>query len=285
MRIGLLVASALLLASCGISRSTDPGSTVPARTGTSATVTTIAATPSCEVGGDFTDHDRVTRVDQPASDTTSLGLITWQQQDDGCDRFGIEFETAEGAPATTPPSVTVDFLESRQILRVWADVESTVVTDQLVETGLVDRLYVVRAINGGLFIDFHLARPSQVRAVVSNSPARLTLELQAGTEPFEGSAAVSARTVVTKPSDGSEHSPTIMVEGYARTFEANVTIIGTLGDQIVAETSATAADWTTTWGQFVATVELPPGQVELFVGERSPEDGRLDGVTIAVRVR
>ncbi len=285
MRTSLLVAVALLVAACGSSRSASDTGTVPAQTSTSIPVTTIAAAPACASGEDFVDHDRVARVDQPASDTTSLGLITWQQQGDGCERFGIEFETAEGAPATTPPSITVDFLDTRQILRIWADVDTTVVTDQLVETGLVDRLYVVRALNGGLFVDLHLDSPAQVRAQVSNSPARLVVEMQAGTEPFEGSAAVSDHTVLTAPSNGSEQDGSVVVEGYARAFEANVTVIATVGDQIVAETSTTAADWAATWGEFSTRVELPPGTVDLFVGERSPQDGRLDGVTLSLVVR
>lgn len=284
MRITLLVSAALLVVACATGRDAN-ATTVPAETSTSTPTTTIAAPPACAGGEDFIDHDRVVRVDQPASDTTSLGLITWQQASDGCERFGIEFETTEGAPATTPPSITVDFLDTRQIVRVWADVDTTVVTDQLVETGLVDRLYVVRALNGGLFVDLHLDRPAQVRAQVSNSPARLTLEMQAGTEPFEGSAAVSEHTVLTAPNDGSEQDGSVVVEGYARTFEANVTVIATVGDQILAETSATAADWATTWGEFTARVELPPGPVDLFVGERSPQDGHLDGVTINLMVR
>ncbi|MGA7098398.1 MAG: Gmad2 immunoglobulin-like domain-containing protein [Acidimicrobiia bacterium] len=285
MRTSLLVSAALLVAACGPSRGASDTSTVPAETSTSIPVTTIAAAPACASGEDFTDHDRVARIDQPASDTTSLGLITWQQQGDGCERFGIEFDTAEGAPATTPPSITVDFLETRQILRIWADVDTTVVTDQLVETGLVDRLYVVRALNGGLFVDLHLAHPAQVRAQVSNSPARLAVEMEAGTEPFEGSAAISDHTVLTAPTDGSQQDGSVAVEGYARTFEANVTVIATVGDQIVADMTATAADWSATWGEFMTRVELPPGTVDLFVGERNPRDERLDGVTLSLVVR
>jgi hypothetical protein len=56
-------------------------------------------------------------------------------------------------------------------------------------------------------------------------------------------------------------------------------------DTVVAESSVTAADWAETWGEFAAPLVLPEGQVELFVGEESPTDGGLVGVTLNLTIR
>ena len=238
----------------------------------------------CPEDLDFAQSGRVTRIDQPASDTNILGLISWQT-DEGCERFGLDFETTEGAPATTPPSVMIEYLPSLQVLRIHLDVERTVLTDQLVETAFVDRLYVVRALDGGMFVDLHLSSPTQARAEVSNSPARLVVELQPGDEPFGGIAATSDFAVVVIPPEASEVSETVDVTGYTRTFESNVLIIATSGDELLAETFTTAADHVETWGEFQATLELTLGDVSIFVGEEDVVDGGLVGVTINVVVR
>ncbi len=238
----------------------------------------------CPEDLDFIQSGRVARIDQPASDTNILGLISWQA-DEGCERFGLDFETTEGAPATTPPSVMVEYLPSLQVLRIHLDVDRTVLTDQLVETAFVDRLYVVRALDGGMFVDLHLASPTQARAEVSNSPARLMVEFQPGDESFEGFAATSDFAVVVVPPEGSEVGGTVDISGYTRTFESNVLIIATSGDQLVAETFTTAADSEVTWGEFEASIELTVGDASIFVGEEDVVDGGLVGVTINVVVR
>ncbi len=230
------------------------------------------------------DRGRVIRLDQPTSDTSRLGLVTWQV-DRSCERFGLEFETAEGAPATTPPTVVVDFLPSRQILRVWTDVDATVITDQLVETALVNRLYVVRSLDGGMFIDFHLSAPAWARVAITNSPARLGIELQPGADPLGAPAVVTDQVVVTSPSVGTEIGTEVEVGGYARVFEANVMIVASLESETVAETNTTAADWATTWGEFRSAMTLPPGQISLFVGEESAVDGQSTGATLDLTVR
>lgn len=206
---------------------------------------------------------------------------------DGCERFTLRFETPEGAPATTPPAIQIEFLESRQVLRVWSDAEATVVTDQVVETPLVDRLFVVRSLDGGMFIDFHLNHPAQAGAEVSTSPARLTVDLEAGIEPFETRAVVGTNTVVTSPDPGEElvDGAGVEVSGYARVFEANVLVSATIGSQVVAESITTAADWSETWGEFNTTIQLPQGEVTLFVGEESAEDGSPIGSMLSLTVR
>ena len=240
--------------------------------------------PGCPQAIEFTSEERVLRLDQPTSDTGMIGLVSWDLSQ-GCESFQIDFETIEGAPSTTPPSAIVEYLDTRQVIRVFLDIDKTVITDQSIETELVDRLYVVRALNGGMFVDFHLAKPVEARARITNSPAQLTLQLQSGTLPFEGTAALSQHAVVVEPSDGSVGATSVRISGYARTFEANVLIIATSGDRVVTETNAVAADWLETWGEFQTRLDLPAGETSIFVGESSPKDGSLSGVTIRMTNR
>ena len=240
--------------------------------------------PSCPQAIEFTSDGRVLRLDQPTSDTGMIGLISWDLSP-GCESFRIDFETTEGAPSTTAPSVIVEYLNTRQVIRVYLDVDSTVITDQRVETELVDRLYIVRGLDGGMFIDFHLAKPAEARARITNSPAQLTLQLQPGNLPFEGIAALSEHAVVIEPPDGSFGSLSVRISGYARTFEGNVLIIATAGDRVVAETNAVAADWAETWGEFKTRLDVPSGETSIFVGESDPKDGSLSGVTIRMTNR
>jgi hypothetical protein len=272
------------------------GSTVttgaPSTTGTPLpTTSTVPIGPTqapagCPEDDGFVDGGRVLRLDQPTSDTNTVGLISWMA-DEGCEQFTFRFETTEGAPATTPPTIVADFSDSRQVLRVWTTAESSVVTDQLVETPLVDRMFVVRGLAGGMYIDLHLESPAQARAEVSNSPAHLTVYLEPGIDPFDSTAAYGPTVVVTGPGAGAETAAGIPfdVTGYARTSEANVVIVATIEGQLVGETATTTADSTDTWGEFSAPIQLPPGDVSLFVGEPGPVEGEPIGVTIGLTVR
>ena len=267
---------------------TTPGAlsttTVPVAT-TSTTIEPADPSAGCSEGEGFVDAGRVMSAGQAASDTNTLGPIAWVVED-GCERLTVQFETTEGAPATTPPAVIVEFLDSRQVLRIRVDVGSTVVTDQLVETPLVDRLFVVRALDGGMFIDLHLRGTAQARAEVSTSPARLTLGLETGVQALDAAATIGGDTVLISPSDGAQPSAgAVEIAGYARVFEANVLVVASIGGETVARTTATAADWTETWGEFRTPIQLPPGEVSLFVGEESAADGSRVGPTINLTVR
>ncbi|MFQ5524435.1 MAG: Gmad2 immunoglobulin-like domain-containing protein [Acidimicrobiia bacterium] len=281
------IAFALVLAAC--SPATVPTTTSPASPATTTTTTVPVTTTkgpagTCPGEGAFKEGGRVARVPQPNSDATTLGRISWDTSK-GCEIFTFTFETAQGAPATTPPSVRAAHLETFQILRIYLDIEATTITDQLVETPLVDRLFVVRSLDGGMFVDLHLASPAQARVKLAKSPASLTLFLQPGENPFDGAATAGDLVVVASPPSGAEVDQQVTVIGYSRTFEANVLFIATAGDEIVAETFTTAADWVETWGEFRTSLQLPPGEISLFVGEESPRDGTLEGVTISLTVR
>lgn len=190
--------------------------------------------------------------------------------------------TSEGAPATTAPGLSVDHLESFQVIRVRLGIETTAVTEQLVETGLVDRIYVVRSLSGGLFLDLHLAEPAAARASVSSSPARLTLELRPGFVPFTGTSTVGEDFVVTSPAQ-TEVDGDIQLLGYARTTAGEMTAVATQENSVVAEATATTADATGSWGEFRVGMSLPPGQVSVFIGEERADEG-FQGITLDLTV-
>ncbi len=281
--IRLMTIAALLVASC-------QGTAVPAAS-TQTTTGTVVSTPSttlppvvdCPGAGDFGEGGGIATAAEPASDAGTIGQISWEVSDQ-CETFRFEFVTAEGAPATTVPTLRVDHLESFQVLRIRLDVQSTVITDQLVETDLVERLYVVRALDGGLFVDLHLNRPVAARARVESSPAAVAIDLRPGLVEFNGEASVDDVVVVASPSSGQAVDPFVQFIGYARTFEANVQVIATQGDSIVAQTFTTAADHLETWGEFRAEILLPQGESSVFVGDQSPADGSLEGVTMNLTV-
>ena len=285
-RAAVILAMALVTA-CAQGAPTTTTLRSPATTATTqppAPTTTEIPTPGCPDAGQLTEGGQVGRINQDLSDTSTIGAITWVAEA-GCETFRIAFETSEGAPSTTPPSLTVDYLDPAPILRVRLDVDSTVVTDQLVETALVERLYVVRALDGGMFIDFHLAAAAQARVEIETSPAVVQLDLQPGIVQHPTGAAVSEKAVVVSPLDGATVDQTVAISGYARAFEANVVVIATSGGRVVARTNTTAADWLETWGEFTAEVTLEQGTVAIFAGDESPRDGSLEGVTFTVTIR
>ena len=285
----LVLAGALLLTACVPTTAGTTTTTTPVTTTTSQSVTTTVpttATPAgCVDDPGFVESGQVSRIDQPSTDANILGLISWDVTG-GCERFHLDFETNEGAPATTPPSVAVEFLDSGQVLRIHLDLERTVLTDQLVETPLVSRLYVVRALEGGLFVDLHLAAPSQAQAQVRNSPAGLTVELQMGIQPFTGTATIADQVVVIEPSPGEETGTSFEVNGYARTFEGNVVVIANpTGAGTGGGHSTQAADWAETWGEFQTVIDVQPGMYLVSVGEESSDDPSISGAIVEITAR
>ncbi len=242
---------------------------------------TLPPVVECPGIGDFAEGRGIADMDGQESDTRRLGRISWDISDQ-CETFLFEFETSEGAPATSGPDIRVDHLESFQVVRINMEVDSAVITDQLVETNLVERLYVVRALSGGMFVDLHLSAPAAVRASASSSPARLSIDLRPGFVPFSGGSTVGEKVVLTSPTSDADvaAAATTQFLGYARTFEANVMAIATQDGRVVAETNTTAADYLQTWGEYRFMIGLPPGPVSVFIGETNPADGSLDGITV-----
>jgi hypothetical protein len=273
----------LLLAACTTQGSAPPETVRATSTTEPGPTSTLPPVIECPGVGDFEEGGGIAEVQSEGSDSRTIGRITWEISDQ-CEAFHIDFETSEGAPATTVPAIRVDHLESFQVVRINMDVVGTFVTDQLVETNLVERLYVVRSLTGEMFVDLHLTQPAAVRASVSSSPARLSLDLRPGFVPFMGTSAVSDNVVLTSPTARGSVDPAVQLLGYARTSEANVLALATQGGDVVAEANTTAADSLETWGEYRIQIDLPAGENSVFVGEEASDDGGLDGVTVLLTV-
>lgn len=225
-------------------------------------------------------------IDGEGSDSTRLGRFSWTTTDQ-CESLDFEYETSEGAPATMVPGVEIEYLDSLQVIRVFMDIGSAALVDQLVETELVERIFVVRALEGGMFVDLHLAAPAAARARVTSEPARLTIDLRPGFVEFNGRSTIDGLVVLVDPTNGSEVETPARIAGYARTFESNVVISVVQDGAILLETFTTAADSEATWGEFEQELALPPGEVAITVGGSTAEDdGPVpDSATINLSVR
>ncbi len=296
----LVIAGSLLLVLTGCaelltdatdatSRPTTTTITSPTTTGTSPTTTgpsptsSLAPVVDCPGIGEFEEGGGIADIDGSGSDSARLGRISWDDTNQ-CETFRFEFETSEGAPATAVPDVRVEHLDSFQVIRIQVGVDVSVIADQQVDTDLVDRLYVVRSLDGGLYVDLHLAAPVAARVTALDSPARLSIELRPGFVPFTGTSASTGDVVLVAPGDGSEVGTSIDLAGYTRSLEPDVLVVVTRAGTLVSETSTVAADASDVWGEFRTELTLPPGEVAVFVGETSTEDGSLQGLTIDVNV-
>ena len=249
----------------------------------SSTSTSLPA-PGCPDSADFVEQGRILRSDQAETDSAIVGLISWSESP-ACERFEISFETAQGAPATTPPDVRVQFISTLQVIRVHLGSSGAIISDQIVETVMVDRLFVVQKLDGNTFVDFHLRQPARARARVSGSPARVILDLQPGTGVFDGSAAIAGDVVMTGPADGASTATNIEVSGYAISSSGQVMVIATADGRVVAESTIAVGGSTDEWSEYRTRLSLPVGVTTIFAGEPNPVDGGLKGVTVGIEVR
>lgn len=270
---------AVLITACVEPESGATTTTSGSLAGSESTTTTQPLIAGCPADEQFFESGLVEESDNTGSDSATIGLISWEAGE-ACETFEIEFESAEGAPSTTPPSVSAQFLDDIGVLRVSTSASDTVITDQIVETPLVERLYVVRAIDGGMFIDFHLAGPAQARIELDTSPARLTLEFQPGIIEYTSNPTVTDRLVLISPVENAEVPLMLSVSGYTRELESDLLLIATQGSEVIDEVSATTASATTPWGAFGGSLELVEGEQRLFVGTEDVESGGFDGVLI-----
>lgn len=275
---------ALLVGACTTAGSATTTSLLVPTTSTTttpATTTTLTPTTSAPGCGAEMSDGELSGVVTADSDAEQLGAITWET-DPSCERFRLAFTSTEGAPATSPPTVSGEFIRSSALLRIHADVESTAVTDQLVQSGLVDRLYVVRQADRTLFVDFHLLEPAVAKLSVADGTGEVIVELQRGGSDYDGVASFADNVVVVSPTPGAVDLP-LMVSGYSRNFEANTIVRVTQDGSVVLEDFTTAADWLETWGEFEIAISPPgSGPAELFVGEQSAQDGSDRGLVIDI---
>jgi len=271
----------MMLSGCVDMTTVTTGSAQPSTTVTPTS--TLPPVVDCPGSGEFEEGGGIADIDGSGSDSARLGRISWDATD-RCETFTFEFETSEGAPATALPDIEVEHLDSFQVIRVRVGVDMSVITDQQVESDFVDRLYVVRSLDGAMFVDLHLSAPAAVRVTALDSPARLGLELRPGFVAFTGVSPSADDVVLVSPVPDADVATTLELAGYTRTHDSDVLVVVTQAGSLVSETTTAAATSTDVWGEFGTELTVPPGNVSVFVGEESPDDGSLLGLTIDVNV-
>jgi hypothetical protein len=203
------------------------------------------------------------------------------------ERMVVDLGTGE-EPAETVPEWTLMSPAGDGLLRVTLpSMSATCVSDGTFGGALLESFHVVRAPDGGMFVDVFARRAFAYRVMELSDPARLVLDFKPLGAPLEVPLpAVGGDTVLMDPRAGTRIRAPLTVSGYARNFEASntVVLVGSDGEILVRQT-VTGNDWSSTWGYFEATLDLPPfsGRGTLRVGTESARDGTFEGVEIPVR--
>lgn len=262
-----------------VAPSTAPATTVQAGSST----TTVNSAPCLEGAGGFIgDGPLGSRARDTADAATVTGLTLTPYE--GCEQLIVELAAASGAPATSLGTTSAEFIRRFGVVRVHLDptVTDTGLSDIVLGGTLAERVYVVRDFDDSLFVDIHLTDAAVARFSEISNPARLVVDLAPG-----GSVVRTPERsdfVVVMPLPDPLAAP-VTIEGYGRTFEANVILRARQAGEIVAEEFTTSTDYLETWGRF--ELALPPqltGDLELFIGEDSARDGSEQGVRLAVAV-
>ena len=219
----------------------------------------------------------IDRYAPSGSDSALLATIEWQIWE-GCQRFLFSMASTEGAPTLVPPSVALLSVQGRSVLRLQLgpEIETSAIAYQLVESTLVDRLYVVRSPNGSLMVDFHLNRPVAARLIPSSAPAILTVDLRPDGETFSTPPVIATRAVVFLPTDDSAQYP-FTVSGYLQPGIEEAVATLTDSDDQVAESRFPLAGADDAWSSFAtvfpegslgwATLDIEDARARLFFGQ------------------
>lgn len=205
---------------------------------------------------------------------------------EGYERVVVDLGSGRN-PAERTPEWTLSTPEGDGLLRVTLpSVASTAVSDGSLGDGFLEGFHVVRAPDGGVFVDILSSEAFTYRTIELTNPARLVVDFRSSdVEPRIPPPEKGGNTVVTSPRAGESISNPLTVTGYSRNFEAQnqITLLDASGD-VVARTNATSNDWAATWGYFEATLEIPEftGTGTLRVGADSARDGTFQGVKIPV---
>lgn len=255
LRWSVAVVLALAVAACDATGSApvtptpadDPPSTTnPVTTTTVPAPTTTPAGDGCPSGEVMLADGLLLQEERPGSDGQRISAITWRTTG-ACGVVTISFTTEDGAPATTPPTLTARLLRPAGVLRVETAATTSTISDQLVESDLVQRLFVPVTDTGTRFIDFTLSEAVVARARTLTSPARIEIELQAGGLPDMGSPLVDERLVIVEPGSGATMGPVVDVTGYsigeAETLTLSILSGGATIEEQVVELEPAVAQW------------------------------------------
>ena len=198
--------------------------------------------------------------------------------------LGIGEQTAEAVPEWTLMRPIDDL-----ILRVTLpSISDTAASDDRFSDSLLKSFYVVRAPNSGVFVDIIARQALVYRVLELSDPARLVVDFKpSGAAPKAPPPAVGGNTVLVEPRADARIEDPLTISGYSRNFEGSNEVVLTKSDGggLIRRT-VHSNDWSSTWGYFEATLNLPPydGKAILRVGARSARDGTFEGTEIPIHV-
>lgn len=273
MKLTALLGIAILMGGCAAPSPPTPAPAIPtvdtSIPPTDTTTTTAPQSGACPGGEVMLADGRLLHFDRDPADGERISGIGWRMAGD-CQVVTIAFSTEDGAPATTPPAVTARLIREAGILRVETAATGAVIVDQLVDEGLVDRLFVPVDPDGRRFVDLVLSEPAVARARVFTSPARLEIELQPGGGEF-GRPLIGPRLVLVEPGSNPDPLPILDVTGYVWEGIDSIQVTVTRGGLVVTSTVFELSTTPRLWSGF--HVILPMGDEAYDTMEIATGDG------------
>jgi hypothetical protein len=193
-------------------------------------------------------------------------------------------------PAGPVPEWSLVSQEGEGLLRLTLPSSSaTCVSDGEFGDGLLESFHVVRAPEGGMFMDIFTRETFLYRVVELRNPARLVVDFKPKGDLKAPLPAEGGDTVLVEPRPHASISDPLTVNGYSRNSEASnaITLVDSDGNILVRRTVLSNYRGHHTWGYFEATLDLPSlsGNGILKVGTENVRDGSFKGVEIPVRTR
>jgi Immunoglobulin-like domain of bacterial spore germination len=191
-------------------------------------------------------------------------------------------------PAGPVPEWSLVSQEEKGLLRVTLpSASATCVSDGEFGDGLLESFHIVRAPEGGMFMDIFAREAFLYKVVELRDPARLVFDFKPKGDLKAPLPAESGDTVLVEPRSHASISDPLTVNGYSRNSEAanTITLIDSDGKILVRKT-VLSNDRDHTWGYFETTLDLPPfsGKGTLRVGTESARNGSFEGTKIPLWV-
>jgi len=189
-------------------------------------------------------------------------------------------------PSGPVPEWSLVSQEGNGLLRVsLPSASATCISDGEFGDGLLESFHVVRAPEGGMFMDIFAREVFLYRVVELGDPARLVVDFKPKGDLRVPLPAEGGDTVLVEPRPHASISDPLTVSGYSRNSEATntITLIDSNG-KVLVRRSVRSNEWNHSWGYFEATLDLPSlsGNGTLKVGTEDARDGSFEGVEVPV---
>src|SRR5215203_5356198 len=204
----------------------------------------------------------------------------------GYERTVIDLGTGR-EPSGTVTEWTLASQEGEGLLRLTLpSASATGVSHGRFGDGLLESFHVVRAPDGGMFVDFFAREAFLYRVLEIEDPGRLVVDFKPkGGDLKVPLPAEGGDTVLVEPRPHASISDPLTVSGYSRNSEATntITLIDSNG-KVLVRRSVRSNEWNHSWGYFEATLDLPSlsGNGTLKVGTEDARDGSFEGVEVPV---